>query len=125
MLAKIVGGMADGLLASVVRAWDTTGLIDGVNLQMGGGGEAPVRKRIVVAVAMNTAMWKQPVTARQIRILEEEWGVSGGGEGGEGKGSPEGWFEVLRPQEVGDGEMKDWREIVKVIEERLGLGSGE
>ena len=81
MLAKIVGGMADGLLASVVRAWDTTGLIDGVNLQMGGGGEAPVRKRIVVAVAMNTAMWKQPVMARQIRILEEEWGVSGGGEG--------------------------------------------
>ena len=44
---------------------------------------------------------------------------------GRGKGSPEGWFEVLRPQEVGDGEMKDWREIVKVIEERLGLGSGE
>jgi hypothetical protein len=57
MLAKIVGGMADGLLASVVRAWDTTGLINAVNLRtsagMGNGG-AVVRKRIVV-VAMNTA----------------------------------------------------------------------
>jgi hypothetical protein len=37
MLAKIIGGMADGLLASVVRAWATSGLIDGV------------KKRIVVA----------------------------------------------------------------------------
>lgn len=117
MLAKIVGGMADGLLASVVRAWDTTGLIDGPGAETG----VPVRKRIVVAPAMNTAMWRQPITARQIRILEEEWGVSDEA----GKGSPEGWFEVMRPQEVGDGAMKDWREIVKVIEERLGLGSGE
>jgi hypothetical protein len=37
MLPKIVGGMADGLLASVVRAWDTTGLIDAVNPQIGAG----------------------------------------------------------------------------------------
>jgi phosphopantothenoylcysteine decarboxylase len=132
MLAKIVGGFADGLLASVVRAWDTTGLIDGVNLQGGGGGGEPVRKRIVVAAAMNTAMWKQPITARQIRVLEEEWGVAGGGEGKKGKGSQEGWFEVLRPQkkelmcgDVGDGAMRDWKEIVKVIEERLGLVGGE
>lgn len=132
MLAKIVGGMADGLLASVVRAWDTTGLIDAVNVGAGMGTEGvPVRKRIVVAPAMNTAMWRQPVTARQIRVLEEEWGV-GGGEGSKGKGSQDGWFEVLRPQEkelacgdVGDGAIKEWKEIVKVIEERLGLDSGE
>jgi phosphopantothenoylcysteine decarboxylase len=106
MLAKIVSGMADGLLASVVWAWDTTGLIDAVNPHMGAGmgtEGAPVRKRIVV---MNTAMWRQPVTARQIRVLKEEWGV-GGGEDAKGKGSQEGWFEVLRPQEVGDGAMKD------------------
>jgi phosphopantothenoylcysteine decarboxylase len=91
MLAKIVGGFADGLLASVVRAWDTTGLIDAVNVNAG------VRKRIVVAPAMNTAMWRQPITARQIRVLEEDWGVSYWE--GNGKGSQEGWFEVLRPQE--------------------------
>lgn len=79
------------------------------------------RKRIVVAPAMNTAMWRHPVTARQVRVLEEEWGVKEDGEG-------EGWFEVLRPMEkelacgdVGDGAMKDWKEIVKVIEARLEL----
>jgi phosphopantothenoylcysteine decarboxylase len=93
MLAKIVGGMADGLLASVGRAWDTTGLIDNPGATTG----VPVRKRIVVALAMNTAMWRQPVTGRQIRVLEEEWGVISGNGGG--KGSAEGWFEVLRPQE--------------------------
>lgn len=111
MLAKIVGGMSDGLLASVVRAWDTTGLVDGK------------KKRIVVAAAMNTAMWRQPITARQIRVLEEEWGVREGLPGDE-----EGWFEVLRPQEkelacgdVGDGAMQAWENIVKVIEARLEL----
>lgn len=45
--------MGYGLLASVVRAWDTTGLIDAVNLQGEGGERESV---IVVAVAMNTAV---------------------------------------------------------------------
>ena len=109
-LAKIVGGLSDNLLTSVVRAWDTEGIIDGR------------RKRILVAPSMNTAMWRHPVTKRQVRVLEEEWGVRREGEG-------EGWFEVLLPMEkelacgdVGDGAMKDWREIVGVIEERMGLG---
>jgi phosphopantothenoylcysteine decarboxylase len=30
-LAKVVAGMADNLLTSVVRAWDTTGEVDGVH----------------------------------------------------------------------------------------------
>lgn len=120
-LAKIVGGMADGLLASVVRAWDTTGLIDAVSVGMMGA-----RKTILVAPAMNTAMWKQPITKRQIRVLEEEWGVKK--TDGKDVGSDEGWFEVLRPQEkelacgdVGDGAMMEWSKIVKVIEDRLGI----
>ena len=44
-------------------------------------------------------------------------------------GDGDGWFEVLRPQQktlacgdVGDGAMMEWTEIVKVVEERLGLG---
>ncbi|KAL5324502.1 hypothetical protein ACEPPN_009048 [Leptodophora sp. 'Broadleaf-Isolate-01'] len=114
-LAKVTSGFSDNLLTSVVRAWDTTGLVEG-SVE----GERR-RKRIVVAPAMNTAMWRHPVTARQVRVLEEEWGVKEDGEG-------EGWFEVLRPMEkelacgdVGDGAMKDWKEIVKVIEARLEL----
>ena len=112
-LAKMTMGLADNLLLSVVRAWDTAGLIDGRN----GGG----KKRIVVAPAMNTAMWRHPVTRKQIRVLEEDWGVGGH--------EDEGWVEVLRPVEkelacgdVGDGAMRDWNEIVSVIEARLGLG---
>ncbi|KAF8864999.1 flavoprotein [Acephala macrosclerotiorum] len=128
-LAKIVGGFADNLLLSVIRAWDTTGIIDPLRLPPSSSqasGTAGARKRIIVAPAMNTAMWRQPVTKRKIRVLEEEWGVEGEKSGGEG------WFELLYPMEkelacgdVGDGAMKDWREIVKVIEERLDLGSPE
>jgi phosphopantothenoylcysteine decarboxylase len=46
-LAKITGGFSDNLLTSVVRAWDTTGEIEG-----GEGG----KRRILVAPAMNTAV---------------------------------------------------------------------
>lgn len=142
-LAKVVGGWADNLLLSVIRAWDTTGVIDplrtsysrrttsangagdtGIGEVASGSEVSKRKKRIIVAPAMNTAMWRHPVTKRQIRVLEEEWGV--GGEKSEG----EGWFEVVRPMEkelacgdVGDGAMKDWKEIVKIIEERLGLES--
>ncbi|MCJ1435500.1 hypothetical protein MMC27_004874 [Xylographa pallens] len=108
-LAKMVGGLADNLLTSVVRAWDTSGLVEGKGM-----------KRIVVAPAMNTAMWRHPVTGRQMGVLEGEWGVGSGG-----------WVEVLRPVEkelacgdVGDGAMRDWREVMGVIEERLGLVGG-
>jgi len=117
-LAKITGGFADNLLTSVVRAWDTEGVIEG---QEG-------KRRILVAPAMNTAMWRHPVTRRQIRVLEEEWGVCDV-VGDEDENENEGWFEVLRPQEkelacgdVGDGAMKAWEDIVGVVEKRLGLG---
>jgi len=118
-LAKITGGFSDNLLTSVVRAWDTTG-------QLGEGSEVlKGKKRILVAAAMNTAMWRHPITKRQIAVLEDEWGV--GDDDGDLHGN-EGWYEVLRPQEkelacgdVGDGAMKDWNEIVQIIEKRLGL----
>ncbi|KAF2741986.1 flavo protein [Sporormia fimetaria CBS 119925] len=127
-MAKIVGGWAEGLVFSVVRAWDTTGEVDGVR-EIGGeetdgegseavnGNAARRKKRIIVAPSMNTAMWKQPVTAQHVKVLDEEWGVRNGG-----------WFEVLQPMEkelacgdVGGGAMKDWREIVTVVEDRLHL----
>jgi phosphopantothenoylcysteine decarboxylase len=99
-MSKIVNGMSDGLLLNVVRAWDTTGLVDGK------------KKRMFVAPAMNSAMWAHPVTRKQIKVLEEDWGA---GEDGSG----EGWITVLRPMEkelacgdVGDGAMMDWKAIV-------------
>ena len=68
---------------------------------------------------MNTAMWRHPITRKQISILEEDWGI---------KDNPDGWIEVVRPVEktlacgdTGDGAMRDWTEIVTMIKARLGL----
>jgi phosphopantothenoylcysteine decarboxylase len=126
-LAKLTQGWSDNLLLSVVRAWDTTGVIDpvreipGVKWPKEEAWEGSARKkRILVAPSMNTAMWLQPITAKQVQILEGEWGVKNGG-----------WYEVLQPMakelacgDVGGGAMKDWREIVAVLEKRLGLTPG-
>ncbi|KAF1835004.1 flavo protein [Decorospora gaudefroyi] len=120
-LAKMTQGWSDNLLLSVVRAWDTTGLIDPVRnipgVQWPQDKAGIQKKRILVAPSMNTAMWFQPITKKQVQILEEEWGVKNGG-----------WFEVLQPMEkelacgdIGGGAMQDWRDIVGVLEDRLGL----
>ncbi|KAG5977910.1 hypothetical protein E4U56_006258 [Claviceps arundinis] len=103
-MAKMVAGICDNLLLSVVRAWDHDGSVDGK------------RKKIVAAAAMNTAMWRNPLTAKHIKTLEEDWG------------GEEGWVQVLRPvaktlacNDVGEGAMVEWKEIVRVAEEILGL----
>lgn len=107
-MAKMTIGLADSLLLSIFRAWDTTGEIDGSK-----------GKRVIVACAMNSAMWKHPVTKRQLKVLEEDWGVDS---------TADGWIEVMRPIEktlacgdAGVGAMREWSEIVSLIEERLNL----
>ncbi|KAI1748070.1 putative flavoprotein [Xylaria castorea] len=176
-LAKIVGGFSDSLLTSVVRAWDPWGEQDANpapaattstagNTDTSTQGTATVipmtpagtdgasknrrlkKRRIIVAPAMNTAMWRHPITAKQLRVLEEEWGVQkapaptqpddGPAPGTSAtfqdndvrKDEGDGWFEVLRPQskvlacgDAGDGAMLEWSRIVTIIEERLGLGA--
>ncbi|KAF2491144.1 phosphopantothenoylcysteine decarboxylase [Lophium mytilinum] len=109
-LAKIAGGLCDNLLLSTIRAWDTTGELDLVRHGL-------EKKVIVVAPAMNTAMWKQPITALHVKLLENDWGVDNGG-----------WIQVLRPAEkelacgdTGIGAMTNFQEIVNVIVTRLGL----
>ncbi|MCJ1313320.1 hypothetical protein MMC25_006997 [Agyrium rufum] len=108
-LAKFVHGIADNLLTSVIRAWDTTGVVD--------RRESP--KKIIVAPAMNTAMWLHPITAEQMLDLD-----SWRDENLDGRG----WVEVLKPQEKelacgfrGDGAMMEWSEIVEVIKKHLKL----
>ncbi|EMC97631.1 hypothetical protein BAUCODRAFT_40203, partial [Baudoinia panamericana UAMH 10762] len=114
-LAKLAQGMSDNLISSVARAWDASGMIDqarpGVPLPYDG------KKGIIVAPAMNTAMWHNPVTAEHLDRLENVWNVKNGG-----------WFEVLRPIEkelacgdTGSGAMHDWKRIVATIEARLSL----
>ncbi|CEJ56432.1 hypothetical protein PMG11_02639 [Penicillium brasilianum] len=114
-LAKIVHGMSNNLLTDTIRAWDTSGQLEGM------------KKRIVVFPAMNVAMWLHPVTTQQIRVLEEDWGVKDNGY--DGQDNP-GWFEVFRPigktlacGDIGIGGMREWTEVVSIIEERLALAT--
>ena len=107
-MAKMTAGLADNLLLSVVRAWDTNGEI-----------ESGMKKRIILAPAMNTAMWRHPVTRKQIQVLEEDWAIDQ---------EHNGWIELLRPVEktlacgdAGNGAMREWSEIVSVVEARLNL----
>lgn len=109
-LAKMTAGIADNLLLSIIRAWDTSGATCDTSKAV---------KKILVAPAMNVAMWLHPITKKQLKILEEDWGVDG---------SPGGWVEILQPiQKIlacgdsGNGAMKEWSEIVSMIEKRLGL----
>lgn len=114
-LAKLALGLSENLISSVVRAWDATGVLDqarpDVPLPYAG------KKGIIVAPAMNTAMWHHPLTAEHMQRLSETWSVDRGG-----------WFEVLRPIEkelacgdTGSGAMHDWELIVAAIESRLRL----
>jgi phosphopantothenoylcysteine decarboxylase len=51
-LAKIANGMCDNLVTSIVRAWDKS-------------------KRMIVCPAMNTFMWENPITERQLEVIAE------------------------------------------------------
>ncbi|KAK1247585.1 hypothetical protein MKX07_002494 [Trichoderma sp. CBMAI-0711] len=107
-LAKMVHGMTDSLLSSIILAWDTDGGVDGK------------KKKILVATAMNTAMYRNPITQRNLQLLNE---IMGG---------PGGWVEELQTiskglacGDVGQGAMATWQTIVAAIEEKLGLTAGE
>ncbi|EAW10059.1 putative flavoprotein [Aspergillus clavatus NRRL 1] len=113
-MAKMTMGIADNLLLSVIRAWDTTGKVD--------IGIKDKKSVVFVAPAMNTAMWNHPVTKAQLKILQEEWGLGEMNEGG--------WVSVLNPTEkslacgdTGDGAMMDWKDIVTLLERYIGLRS--
>jgi len=103
-LARMAGGLCDDLLMSTVRGWDGSGILDPPR-------EGKRSKKIVVAPAMNTAMWFHPLTEKHLSFLAE-WD----------------WVEVLRPIEktlacgdVGSGAMHDWDDIVKRIKDILNL----
>ena len=58
-LAKLAAGLSDNLLTCIARAWDFRG-----------------GKPVVVAPAMNTAMWEHPLTAAHLRVLTDVLGVA-------------------------------------------------
>ncbi|CAI7641934.1 unnamed protein product [Penicillium glandicola] len=106
-MAKMVNGIADNLLLSVIRAWDTTGVVD-----MGFKTQKPM---IFAALDMDTCMYRHPVTQKQLKVLRDDWGWS--------ESNPKGWVTVLPPMEkslacgdIGTGSMMDWRDIVTIIQ---------
>ena len=56
-LAKLAVGICDNLLTNVVRAWDLKG-----------------QKPLLIAPAMNTAMYEHPLTRQQLEILTKTFG---------------------------------------------------
>ncbi|KAI4770416.1 flavoprotein [Aureobasidium sp. EXF-8845] len=75
------------------------------------------KKPLLVAPAMNTAMWLHPVTHKQTAVLEQEWGVDAGG-----------WIRLIRPVEkelacgdTGGGAMREWKDIVTIIRQYLDV----
>ena len=57
-LAKLAAGLCDDTLTCVLRAWD-----------LGHHVERPA-KPIVLAPAMNTAMWQHPLTQQQLQTIQ-------------------------------------------------------
>lgn len=51
-MAKISNGLCDNLLTSVVRAWDPS-------------------RRLIVCPAMNTFMWRNKLTSRQLDVIKD------------------------------------------------------
>lgn len=104
-MAKMANGISDNLLTSVIRAWDTTGMID-------------MRKKyIMIAPAMNTAMWRHPITNKQLKTIVQDW-----------TDGDDCSVILLKPVEkelacgdTGDGAMMDWKQIVARVAEHLKL----
>jgi phosphopantothenoylcysteine decarboxylase len=67
-LAKLAAGMCDNLLTSILRAWEFTPAAAAA-----AAGAAPAAwlpaKPLLVAPAMNTAMWAHPLTAAHLATL--------------------------------------------------------
>ncbi|KAI4739821.1 hypothetical protein E4T50_09729 [Aureobasidium sp. EXF-12298] len=114
----MVAGMADSLVMSVVRAWDTTAMLDAQRPNLPSTLRTSTGKKpLLVAPAMNTAMWAHPVTHKQAAVLEQEWGVDAGG-----------WIRLIRPVEkelacgdTGGGAMREWKDIVTIIRQYLDV----
>ncbi|THZ10120.1 flavo protein [Aureobasidium pullulans] len=117
-MAKMVAGMADSLVMSVVRAWDTTAILDAQRPNLPSTLRTSTGKKpLLVAPAMNTAMWAHPVTHKQAAVLEQEWGVETGG-----------WVRLIRPVEkelacgdTGGGAMREWKEVVSITRQYLDV----
>lgn len=114
-LAKISNGFCDDLLSCCVRAWD-----------FGHGASGRPGKPVVLAPAMNTAMWEHPITALQLTTFCGFWKHSDNKVGKERAGNgvvvvpPT--AKMLACGEVGVGALADVRDIIKAVMDNVGVG---
>ena len=102
-LAKLATGLCDDTLSCVARAWDF------------GHGDRH-GKPILLAPAMNTAMWQHPLTRKQLDIVQSFWNVSGkskGRQGGVHVISPQ--IKTLACGEVGIGALASVDDILCAV----------
>lgn len=100
-LAKLANGLCDDTLSCVLRAWDY------------GHGERP-GKALILAPAMNTAMWQHPLTQTQLATIQSFWNTKRSGDQNE--------IHVVEPQvktlacgEVGTGGLASVDDILVAI----------
>ncbi|KAG2440398.1 hypothetical protein HYH02_010286 [Chlamydomonas schloesseri] len=103
-LAKMANGMADNLLTCVVRAWDFA-------------------KPLLVAPAMNTAMWASPFTARHLDTLTQLGRSNSSGNGGGGGSSNSSGATASRGDGAGsENGISSTVVVVAPISKRLACG---
>ncbi len=111
-LAKIFHGLCDNLLTTIIRAWEFQ-MITGSTADDGNGTIVatykPV-KPVLIAPAMNTAMWNHPLTLEQVNSLSQKYGYR--------FISPQN-NKVLACGDVGTGAMASVDTIVQRIKEEL------
>lgn len=72
-LAKIANGLCDDLLTCCIRAWDF-----GQRKSLNGNNDGRMGKPVILAPAMNTAMWDHPLTRMQLEAIQKFSGVKEG-----------------------------------------------
>ncbi|CAL6334561.1 unnamed protein product [Bathycoccus prasinos] len=100
-LAKIANGLCDNLATSILRAWDFT-------------------KPLLIAPAMNTYMWQNPITKKHIDAIKENHGKQPFGDGVQFLDPIE---KTLMCGEMGVGAMRETvsiaRNVIRVLNEYL------
>ena len=103
-LAKLAHGFCDDTVSCVVRAWDL------------GHGTRP-GKPLLLAPAMNTAMWQHPLTKTQLETIRGFWNLQ--------RESPNG-IQIVEPQskklacgEIGNGALASVDVMMDAIQSSL------
>ncbi|KAL7540219.1 hypothetical protein ACHAXR_009947, partial [Thalassiosira sp. AJA248-18] len=118
-LAKLANGLCDDLLSCCMRAWDfgQRKLLNGDNRSAG--------KPVILAPAMNTAMWDHPLTGIQLETIRQFTGSKKlHGYGKESKGengviTVEPAVKTLACGEVGAGALAELDDIISAVKKCL------